>query len=31
MFCGDPEAHRRAVIENIDREALQADHFREAI
>jgi hypothetical protein len=31
MFCGDPEARRRAVVEDVDREALQTDHFGEAV
>src|ERR1700730_15322044 len=31
MLCGDPEAHRRTVVEDVDRETLQADHFREAL
>src|SRR6266540_1896773 len=31
MFCGDPEAYRRAIVEDIDCEALQADYFSEAV
>ena len=31
MFCGDPEAYRRAIVEDIDCKALQADHLCEAV
>ena len=31
MLCGDPEARRRAIVEDIDRKTLQADHFRKAV
>lgn len=31
MLCGDPETGRRAIVEDVDREALQADHLGEAI
>jgi hypothetical protein len=31
MLRGDPEANRRAVVEVVDREAFQANDFREAV
>jgi hypothetical protein len=31
MLCGDPEACRRAIVENVHREALQADDLGEAV
>ena len=31
MLCCDPETCRRAVVEDIDCEALQADHLGEAV
>src|SRR6266511_3020809 len=31
MFGGGPEAYRRAIVEDIDCEALQADYFSEAV
>src|SRR5689334_16090079 len=31
MLCGDSKTGRRAVVENVEREALEADHFREAV
>ena len=31
MFCRDPETGRRAIVEDIDCEALEADHLGEAV
>ena len=31
MFCRNPEARRRAVVEDVDRKAIEADHLGEAV
>src|ERR1700753_1224804 len=31
MFEGHPEANRRTIVENIDRESLELEHFREPL